>query len=75
MVKNEVVTFSDLASELKINRSKTMHYEKLGLIVPQAIIDSSGTKLFNKTETLSRLRKIIAFRKKGYTLEEIKALL
>lgn len=75
MAELNIATFSDLATTLGINRSKVMHYEREGLIFPYSALGSSGTKLFDKTETVKRIRKIIQLRDKGLSLEEIKAQL
>ena len=70
---NEVTTLSKLALELKIYRSRLDYYASLNLITPMNSIGKLN--LFNKQATMTRLKEIEKFQKRGKTLKEIKLIL
>lgn len=62
---------SEIAEIAKILPSKVRHYTELGLLRAAAFTDG-GFKLYDKNETLERLKRISALSEKGMTLDEIK---
>lgn len=62
---------SEIAEIAKILPSKVRHYTELGLLRAAAFTDG-GFKLYDKNETLERLKRITALSEKGMTLDEIK---
>lgn len=71
--QNEIITLSKLALELKIYRSTLDYYMSLDLIKPMNVI--GATNVFNKQETIERIKKIKKLQENGNTLREIKELL
>lgn len=65
---------SEIAELAKILPSKVRHYTELELLRPAAFTEG-GFKLYDKTETLERLKQISALSDRGMSLDEIKAQL
>lgn len=70
MEKQELISMSELANELGINKSKLNYYINYGLIVP--VQKFGKLTVLDKKETISILKKIETKSKQGKTLEEIK---
>lgn len=64
-------TLSELAKELRINKSKLAYFFSLGLLEPVEKI--GGMNVFDKKKTLATLKKIDKLKVKNKTLEQIKA--
>jgi len=69
-MENELISLSELAKELGINKSKLLYYASWGLIAPIQKLDK--TTIYDRKEVLSKLKKIEAKRQQGKSLEEIK---
>ena len=70
MIKEiKITTLSELALDLKINKTKLNYYAWLGLIIP--IKEVGKTLVFNREETIKRIELIKAEKNKGLTLKEI----
>lgn len=67
--ENEITTLSELALDLKINKTKLNYYAWLGLIVP--IKEVGKTMVFDKEITIKRIGEIKKEKSKGLTLKEI----
>ena len=65
-----ITTLSELALELKINKTKLNYYALLKLIVP--VKEAGKTLIFDKEKTIKKIKKIKEEQNKGLTLEEIK---
>lgn len=65
----KITTLSELALDLKINKTKLNYYAWLGLIVP--IKEFGKTLIFDKEETIKRIELIKVEKNKGLTLKEI----
>ena len=72
--KEDVATFSTLAKDAGFSRSKIMHWEKMGLFTATFTL-MTGTKIFDRKETVKRLKEIVKLQKAGRSLEEIKEIL
>lgn len=70
---NELISMSELAKELGMNKSKLCYYTRYGLLVPVKKLDS--TTIFDKKRAISTLEKIEAKSEQGFTLENIKKML
>jgi DNA-binding transcriptional MerR regulator len=70
MIKEiKITTLSELALDLKINKTKLNYYAWLGLIIP--IKEVGKTLVFNREETIKRIELIKVEKNKGLTLKEI----
>lgn len=69
----EMTSLGDLATELKVKKSKLLYYYNFGLL--DLSHSAGGVRIFKKAETVSRISKIISLQKKGNNLREIKELL
>ena len=69
--KKEITTLSELALDLRINKTKLNYYAWLGLIVP--IKEIGKTLIFDKEETIKKIELIKNEKNKGLTLKEIAA--
>ena len=67
--ETEITPLSELALELKINKTKLNYYAWLGLIVP--IRELGKTMIFNKEEAIKTIEIIHKEKSKGLTLKEI----
>jgi len=72
MNNNELLKPSEIAELAKILPSKIRHYTELGLLRAAAFTEG-GFKLYDKTDTMERLKKISAFSERGLTLDQIQA--
>ena len=66
---------SDLAKKLKINKSKLLYYEKLGLISPTTVVGPKKMRIYDLEDAVSRINFIEAEKKKKTSLVDIKILL
>lgn len=69
MKEMEITTLSELALELKINKTKLNYYAWLGLIVP--VKEIGKTLVFDKENVVKRIESIKTEKNKGLTLKEI----
>ena len=69
MKEMKITTLSELALDLKINKTKLNYYAWLGLIIP--IKEIGKTLVFNRGETIKRIELIKVEKNKGLTLKEI----
>lgn len=69
MKEMKITTLSELALDLKINKTKLNYYAWLGLIIP--IKEVGKTMVFDKEKTVKRIELIKAEKNKGLTLKEI----
>lgn len=69
MEKNEITTLSELTKELKINKSKLNYYVWLGLLVP--IKEVGKTMIFDRKDTIKKIKFINKEKGKGSTLKEV----
>lgn len=67
--KDNITTLSELALDLRINKTKLNYYAWLGLIIP--VKEIGKTQIFDKEETTKRIELIKAEKNKGLTLKEI----
>jgi len=70
---NKETTLNEMARLMDVNKSKLSYYVSKGLLTPKSCI--GGMYLFDRTETMRRLRRINKLREKDYTLKQIKILL
>lgn len=69
------VLLSDLATKLKINKSRLLYYESLGLIKPATTVGKKRMRIYNMEETVTRVRFIESAKKEKKSLVEIQKLL
>lgn len=72
--RSDLTTVGELAGELGILSSRVRFYSNMGLLSEHSRT-RGGYRLFRKTETLARLRRIAHLQEKGLSLERIKAKL
>ena len=65
----EITTLSELALDLKINKTKLNYYAWLGLIVPIKVVGK--TLIFDKENVIKKIEKIKEEKNKGLTLKEV----
>lgn len=65
----EITTLSELALDLRINKSKLNYYVDMGLIVP--IKEVGKTLVFDKAKAIKKIERIKEEKNKGLTLKEI----
>ena len=65
-----LVSLSQLAIELGVNKSKLNYYMINGLITPISVLGKMC--VFNKEETMNILKEVTKSKKKGKTLKQIK---
>lgn len=65
----KITTLSELALDLKINKTKLNYYAWLGLIIP--IKEVGKTMVFNREKTIKKIELIKIEKNKGLTLKEI----
>ena len=66
----KLISLTELAKEVKVNKSKLSYYVSLGLLVP---MDTVGkTMIFEKDKIIATIKKIKELQKKKYTLKQIK---
>lgn len=69
-MEKELVSMSQLAKELGVNKSKINYYMTRGIIAP--ITKIGKVCVFDRAETLLRLKEINKAMARGRTIEEIK---
>ena len=69
------VLLSDLATKLKINKSRLLYYESLGLIQPVTTVGKKRMRIYNMEETVKRVRFIEDAKKEKKSLVDIQKLL
>lgn len=69
------VLLSDLATKLKINKSRLLYYESLGLISPVTTVGKKKMRIYNMEDTVTRVRFIEKAQKEKKSLVEIQKLL
>ena len=69
MKEMKITTLSELALDLKINKTKLNYYAWLGLIIP--IKEVGKTMVFNREKTIKKIELIKIEKNKGLTLKEI----
>jgi len=65
----EITTLSELALDLRINKTKLNYYAWLGLIVP--VKTFGKTLIFDKEDVIKKIELIRTEKNKGLTLKEI----
>lgn len=70
MTDENLLKPSEIAEMASILPSKIRHYTELGLLRPAAFTEG-GFKLYDKSETLERLKRISALSERGMTLDKI----
>ena len=70
MKNKQYISIAQLAAEFEVNKSRFFYYVEKKLLKP----DSSVGKmyLFNRKQVMSLVRKILRYKKKGLSLQEIK---
>jgi len=66
----KLVSLSELAKKVKVNKSKLSYYVSFGLIRP--IDRVGGTMVFEMETALATINKIKELQNKKYTLKQIK---
>ena len=66
----KLVSLNELAKNLDMNKSKLSYYSAMGLIAPDNVI--GRMMLFNESETMKRIKKIIKLQKDGLSIVKIK---
>lgn len=69
----EIVTLSQIAKELEMNKSNLHYWVGRGLLTPSSTLGT--TFAFAKTETIAKIKKINKLKEKGKTIEEIVKIL
>ena len=67
MKEDEITTLSELALDLKVNKSKLNYYKEVGLLIP--IKEVGKTFIFDKKTITKRIKLIEIEKKKGLTLD------
>lgn len=65
-----LASMSELATELGINKSKLNYYMNSGIIFPLTVV--GRVCIFDRKETLKRLKEINKAQKRGKTLVQIR---
>jgi len=65
-----LISLSELAKIVEINKSKLSYYAALGMFWPIQIV--GGMQIFDKDETMKSLKLIEKKQKQGKSLKEIK---
>ena len=71
-LENGFLTSGEVAKEAGVLCSTVRYYTKIGLLQTSSIMPSSGYRLYDRKETLARIKKIKKIAKKRYTLDDIK---
>lgn len=67
------ISLAELATELKVNKSRLAYYFQLGLIKP--VLTAGRMNLFDAEKTIQVVKTIKELQKKGKKLKEIKSSL
>ena len=71
-LNNGLLTIGEVAKEAGVLCSTVRYYTKIGLLRVSGVIPRNGYRLYDRKETVSRIKKIKAIAQKKYTLEDIK---
>ena len=69
----ELVTITELSKLVNVSRSLIHYYRALGIVVPTNTY--GRITVYNKEESLKRLKKVKELQKKGITLLDIQKML
>ncbi len=69
----EQINLNELARETGMNKSHLHYWVKRGLLKPKEVVGKMF--LFPRVETKRKIRRIIFYRKKGYSIDLVKEVL
>lgn len=67
----KLISLGILANKLRLTKSKLAYYNSVGLIMPAEVM-VGGMKIFDESETIKKIKKIIKLQEDGLSLKEIK---
>ena len=70
---NESISLAELAKVLKTTKSRCNYWAFTGLLKPRETV--SGMKIFDRDETIARVKSILKMQKDGMRVEEIRKAL
>lgn len=70
MKKEKLTTLLELSQELNITKSKLLYYANIGLLKYVQVI--GNVHVFDRMETIKKIKKIETLKKEGYKLSEIR---
>ncbi len=67
--KENMISLTDLAKEVKVNNTKLAYYIRLKILKPFQLL--GGINIFEKDKAIKTLEQVKDFKKEKYTLKEI----